>query len=170
MLSVIAAMSSNRVIGANGSIPWHLPVDMKYFKNTTSKHTIIVGRKTFESFGGSPLPNRRNIVLTRDSQFKSPGAEIFNSLDSALESCTGDKEVFICGGAQIYEQALPLCDKLYITEVNTYVFGDTYFPKIDRDDWIITSESFNKRDTRNEFATTMKILRRIGSNKLGVSM
>jgi dihydrofolate reductase len=121
----IAAMSLNRVIGAGNKIPWHLPEDFKWFKQTTTGHVIVMGRKTFESIG-KPLPNRETIVLSR-SQFQFPGVKTIRSLDE-LKSLAGDRQIFICGGAQIYAQALPLCSDLYLTLVKREVGGDAIFP------------------------------------------
>ncbi len=124
-LQAIAAMSLNRVIGAGNKIPWHLPEDFKWFKKMTTGHVIVMGRKTFESIG-KPLPGRETIVLSR-SQFLYPGVRTVPRLEE-LESLAGDRQVFICGGAQIYEQALPRCSDLYLTLVKRTVAGDTFFP------------------------------------------
>ena len=121
----IAAMSLNRVIGAGNRIPWHLPADFKWFKQMTTGHVIVMGRKTFESIG-KPLPNRTTIVLSR-SQFQHPGAQTVPSLEE-LAPLVADRQVFICGGAQVYQQALPLCSDLYLTLVKRTVEGDTFFP------------------------------------------
>jgi dihydrofolate reductase len=121
----IAAMSLNRVIGAGNKIPWHLPEDFKWFKQTTTGHVIVMGRKTFESIG-KPLPNRETIVLSR-SQFQFPGVKTIRSLEE-LKSLAGDRQTFICGGAEIYAQALPLCSDLYLTLVKREVEGDAFFP------------------------------------------
>jgi dihydrofolate reductase len=124
----IAAMSLNRVIGAGNKIPWHLPEDFKWFKKMTTGHVIVMGRKTFESIG-KPLPNRTTIVLSR-SPLKIRGVSVvanlkeLDSLDAELAGC----EIFICGGAQVYEQALPMCSDLYLTLVKRNVEGDTFFP------------------------------------------
>ena len=121
----IAAMSLNRVIGNGNQIPWHLPEDFKWFKGVTSGNVIVMGRKTFDSIG-KPLPNRETIVLSR-SAFSFPGVKTISSLDE-LPSLTGNKQVFICGGAQIYEQTLPLCSELFLTLVKREVAGDALFP------------------------------------------
>ena len=122
----IAAMSLNRVIGAGNKIPWHLPEDFKWFKATTTGHVIVMGRKTFESIG-KPLPNRTTIVLSR-SAWSHPGVQTIRSLDE-LPALAGDRQVFICGGAQIYEQTLPLCSDLFLTLVKREVAGgDAFFP------------------------------------------
>ncbi len=124
----IAAMSLNRVIGAGNKIPWHLPEDFKWFKATTTGHVLVMGRKTFESIG-KPLLNRETIVLSRSS-FSHPGVKTIRSLDD-LPSTTGDKQIFIAGGAQIYEQALPICSDVYLTLVKREVQGDTFFPRFE---------------------------------------
>ena len=124
-LKAIAAMSLNRVIGAGNKIPWHLPEDFKWFKQMTTGHVIVMGRKTFESIG-QPLPNRETIVLSRGA-FLHPGVKTINSLE-ALPALNDGREIFICGGAQVYAQALPLCSDLYLTLVKRTVEGDAFFP------------------------------------------
>lgn len=124
-LKAIAAMSLNRVIGNGNQIPWHLPEDFKWFKATTTGHVIVMGRKTFESIG-KPLPNRETVVLSR-SAWSHPGVTTIASLD-ALAGMAADRQIFICGGAQIYEQTLPLCTELLLTLVNRHVAGDAFFP------------------------------------------
>ena len=118
-------MSLNRVIGAGNQIPWHLPEDFKWFKQMTTGHVIVMGRKTFESVG-EPLPNRETLVLSR-SAFSHPGVKTIHSLE-ALSAWSDGREIFICGGAQVYAQALPLCSDLYLTRVKREVAGDTFFP------------------------------------------
>jgi dihydrofolate reductase len=124
----IAAMSLNRVIGNGNQIPWHLPEDFKWFKATTSGHVIVMGRKTFESIG-KPLPNRETIVLSR-SAWSHPGVKTISSLDD-LPALVADRQAFICGGAQTYEQTLPLCSELFLTLVKREVPGDAFFPKFE---------------------------------------
>ncbi|MGN6553793.1 MAG: dihydrofolate reductase [Verrucomicrobiota bacterium] len=124
----IAAMSLNRVIGAGNQIPWHLPEDFKWFKQMTTGQVIVMGRKTFESIG-RPLPNRETIVLSR-SAFQHPGVKTLSALDQ-IDLENEARQVFICGGAQIYEQALPLCSDLYLTLVKREVEGDAFFPKFE---------------------------------------
>lgn len=134
ILCAIAAMSKNRVIGKNQNLPWHIPEDLKYFKQVTSGKTIIMGRKTFESVG-RPLPNRRNIVLTRQSDFQAEGVETFSDLSAALAQLKmelpSNEEVFIVGGAQIYREALPYTRRLYLTLIDKEFDGDTFFPELD---------------------------------------
>lgn len=124
----IAAMSLNRVIGSGNQIPWHLPEDFKWFKATTTGHVIVMGRKTFESIG-RPLPNRETIVLSR-SAFSFPGVKTIRSLEE-LPAPVADRQVFICGGTQIYEQTLSLCSDLFLTLVKREVTGDAFFPKFE---------------------------------------
>ncbi len=124
----IAAMSQNRVIGQGNQIPWHLPEDFKWFKKMTTGNVVVMGRKTFESIG-RPLPNRTTIILSR-SNFQFPGMATVGSLEEIVK-LAGDRPIFICGGAQIYEQALPLCSDLYLTTVKRVVEGDAFFPKFE---------------------------------------
>jgi len=137
-LAIVAALASNRVIGKNGALPWHLPEDLKHFRELTSGHAVIMGRKTFESilaFLGKPLPNRRNIVITRSAQYASPGCEVVNSLADAI-SIAGPQQAFVIGGAEIYAQALPLAEILHLTEIDKSCDGDAWFPEFDRGDWL----------------------------------
>ncbi|PYI83745.1 MAG: dihydrofolate reductase [Verrucomicrobia bacterium] len=131
----IAAMSLNRVIGAGGKIPWHLPEDFMWFKQITTGHVIVMGRKTFESIG-KPLPNRETIVLSR-SDFKHPGVRTIRSLEG-LRALAAEQEIFVCGGAEVYAQALPWCSDLYLTLVKRHVEGDTFFPPFE--DWFELAE------------------------------
>lgn len=123
--TAIAAMSLNRVIGYGGRIPWHLPEDFRWFKRTTTGHVLVMGRKTFESIG-KPLPNRETLVLSRGG-FAHPGVRVIGDLSEAL-TLAGDRQVFVCGGAQVYAQALPFCSDLYLTLVKRHVEGDAFFP------------------------------------------
>ncbi len=132
-LSIIAAIGPNNVIGNEGKLPWHLPEDLKRFKSLTMGHPIIMGRKTYESIG-KPLPGRKNIVVTRQEKYEAPGCFVAHSLDDAIESCW-DEDVFVIGGAEIYKQALPIADKLYLTEVRLETPGEIRFPEFDKNDW-----------------------------------
>src|SRR5262245_40110482 len=124
----IAAMSLNSVIGAGNKIPWHLPEDFKWFKKMTTGHVIVMGRKTFESIG-KPLPNRETIILSR-SQFQFPGVRTISDLEQ-IDLAHESRAVFVCGGAEIYQQALPLCSDLYLTLVKRHVEGDKFFPRFE---------------------------------------
>jgi dihydrofolate reductase len=129
VVSIIAAMSSNRVIGRTGTIPWHIPQDMRNFRELTTGHALIMGRKTFESIG-RPLPGRINIIVTRQTDYAVTGALTAPSLGEALRLAEPAAEVFICGGGEIYRQALPVADRIYLTEINEAVSGDATFPEI----------------------------------------
>jgi len=143
-LSLIVALAQNHVIGIDNKLPWYLPNDLKYFKQVTMGKTIIMGRKTYESIG-KPLPGRINIVITRQADYQPPGAndsvKVVSSLQAAQELAghlaviNGQDEAMIIGGAEIYTQALPLVDRMYLTEVHAEVDGDAYFPQFDRSQW-----------------------------------
>lgn len=134
MLSLIAAMASNRVIGRDNTLPWHLPEDLKHFKATTLGKPVIMGRKTWESLG-RPLPGRRNLVISRNADYPAAGAEVFTSLSAALAACGDTPECFVIGGAELYRQALPLAQRLYLTEIDCTVAGDAHFPELPVGDW-----------------------------------
>lgn len=155
-LSMIWAMSENNVIGRNNKLPWHLPNDLKYFKQLTSGKSVIMGRKTYESIG-RPLPNRTNIVITRDKGFTAEGIKVVHSLDQAIElaeaTClvNAQEEVIVMGGAEIYKLCLPKADRLYVTLVHAQVPGDAYFPQIDLTDYKETKREFFEKDGANPF-------------------
>jgi len=136
IISAIAAMSSNRVIGLNNQLPWHLPADLKHFKNLTLGHAILMGRKTHESIGRS-LPNRVNIILTRNQDYTSPGCEVVSSLQEAIAIANQQNasELFIIGGAEIYRQLLAQVNRLYLTVIHHEFEGDAFFPEIDFKEW-----------------------------------
>lgn len=146
MISIIAAVASNGVIGGNNTMPWHISEDLKRFKAITSGHPVVMGRKTFESLGRA-LPNRRNVVITRDSGYQAPGAETAGSLKDALALFDPSEEVFIIGGGEIYRQTLPLADRMYLTWVCADIDGDTTFPEFDTRAWKVT---FSERHERGE--------------------
>ena len=128
-LSIIAAMADNRVIGREGGIPWDLPEDRRRFRELTMGHTVIMGRKTFESIG-RPLSGRKNIVLTRQPGFRAEGCIVVNDLRAALAACAGSAEVFICGGGELYREALPCAERIYLTIIHDIVQGDVLFPEL----------------------------------------
>ena len=133
IISLIAAMGKNRVIGHDNSIPWKLPADMKRFKDLTTGKPVIMGRKTFESIG-RPLPNRTNIIITSDKNYKADGCIVVHSVDEALKVAKGD-EIMIIGGAQIYKQFLPIANRMYLTFIDKNFEGDAYFPEYDKHEW-----------------------------------
>ncbi|MFM7016480.1 MAG: dihydrofolate reductase [Bacteroidota bacterium] len=155
-ISIIVAFANNQVIGKDNQLIWHLPNDLKHFKKITSGHPVIMGRKTFESIGRL-LPNRKNIIITRNSGYQIEGAHIFNSIESAVESCQEDEEIFIIGGSEIYGQALTLAKKLYITELLHDFEGDAFFPQINYEEWDLVSEEQGIIDERNKWEHQFKV-------------
>ena len=153
MVTIIAAIAENYALGKDNDLIWHLPADLKRFKKRTSGHTIIMGRKTFESIG-KPLPNRTSIIITRNSNYFKDGCLIANSLEKALELADSEKEVFIIGGAQIYRQALEsnLVDALDITLVHKKFDADVFFPEIDKSIWKEKSKEDFNADEKNKYA------------------
>jgi dihydrofolate reductase len=133
-LNIIVAMARNRVIGIDNQLPWQIPGELKYFKGLTMGHHIIMGRKTYESIG-RPLPGRTTIIVTRDSNYAQAGCLVAHSLPEAIRFADGDEQVFFVGGSSLYEQALPLADRLYLTEIQADYDGDAYFPEFDRMVW-----------------------------------
>ncbi len=148
IISLIAAVSENFAIGKDKKLLWHLPADLKFFKEKTLGHCIIMGRKTFESVG-KPLPGRRNIVITRNENWKAEGVEVVKSLEEALSLSKDDAEPMIVGGAEIYTLALPLANRIYLTQVEVHIEGDTFFPYISVEDWTVTSDVFHPKDEKN---------------------
>lgn len=131
---LVAAVAANGVIGGNGTLPWHLPEDLKHFRALTLGHPVIMGRKTWESLG-KPLPGRENIVVTRSPGFEAPGASVASSLDAALALCVGEAVAFVIGGGALYAAALPIADGLVLTEIQREFAGDVRFPGFDRTAW-----------------------------------
>ena len=158
-VSIIVAISENHVIGRQGNMPWRLPDDLKRFKALTTGHAVIMGRKTFDSIG-RPLPNRINIVITRDRNCTIDGVIIAHSLDEAFQQAAGNDEIFIIGGGEIYQQAIPLADRLYVTLVHTTVEGDTFFPAFDEDQWRLASDEHHDADDRHAHAFSFRLYER----------
>lgn len=155
MISLVVAMARNRTIGAGGRLPWHLPEDLKRFKAVTTGHPIVMGRKTFESIG-RPLPGRTNIVVTRDAAKTIPGCVVAGSLDEALAKASapgvpGNEEVCVIGGGEIYRQALPRADRLYLTLIDRDVDGDAFFPDFSEQDYTVVSREERGDPFRFEF-------------------
>lgn len=149
MITMIAAMDKNRVIGVNNQLPWHLKADLQHFKALTLQKPIIMGRKTFESIG-KPLPKRRNIVITRQAEFHADGCEVVQSLEAALQLAKGTEEIMIIGGASLYTLALPIAQRLYLTIIDHAYAGDAYFPAWQESEWQITA-------TSNEYDATQAL-------------
>ena len=153
ILSIIVAIGKNNEIGGGNDLLWHLPAELKHFKEITTGHTIIMGRKTFESLPKGPLPNRRNIVVSRNPGLKIEGAEVYASLDHALLKVMDEEKVFIIGGAQIYRQSFPDADKLYLTKVHAeFPQADTFFPEIDYSKWQEINRETFPSDEKNAYA------------------
>lgn len=145
-LSLIVAMAKNRTIGVNNTLPWRCPEDLKHFKTLTMGHHMIMGRKTFDSIG-KPLPGRITVVVTRNTGLNIEGCLMAHSLEQAIAKCTEDEQVFIVGGAELYAQAMPLVDTLYITEIQQDVEGDAHFPEFARDEWKEVSRELRAQET-----------------------
>jgi len=150
MITLLAACSKNRVIGINNKLPWHLPEDLKRFKKLTSGKEILMGRKTYESIGSKPLPNRTNIVLTKDKTFSSNGALVYNNLDEALPIFS---DIIIVGGSEIYKQTLSIADVIELTLIDKDFEGDSYFPEIDDNFVEEKRESYNNGEFDYHFIT-----------------
>lgn len=159
MISIIVAIAKGNAIGAGGDLLCHLPADLKHFKNTTTGGTVIMGRKTYDSLPKGALPNRRNIVITRNADFAAERVETASSLEAAIAMAGGD--AFIIGGAQIYRLALPVADELILTVVDgDFPDADTFFPEIDYNDWEEVSHESFPADERNPYPYTFLTLRR----------
>ena len=154
MISLIVAMDRKRVIGADNKLPWHLPADLKRFKELTLGHHIVMGRKTFESIG-KPLPGRTTVIVTRQEGFKAEGCIVVHSLDAALLAASEDSEAFVIGGGDLFEQSLQFADKIYLTEIDTEVAkGDVFFPKLDKQEWKLLERRECQADEKNSFHYT----------------
>lgn len=158
MMMLIAAMSQNRVIGVNNQLPWHLPNDLKHFKSVTMGKTIVMGRKTFESIG-KPLPGRRNVVLTRDLEWKAP-CETLHTIESVL-SMAETEDVCVIGGAEIYAQCMPFAQELFLTQIEVNLEGDAYFPEIDVTQWKEVLHEKHAQDDKHAFGYSFLHLKKI---------
>jgi dihydrofolate reductase len=158
-VSLIVAMADGRVIGSEGQLPWRLSADLRRFKRLTMGHHIVMGRKTYESIGRL-LPGRTTVIITRQADLDVPGAIMVHSLEEALQVAADDPEVFVVGGGEIYRQALPLVDRIYRTIVHTAVEGDTVFPPLSENQWVVTEDQRHKADERNEFEFSFQVLER----------
>jgi dihydrofolate reductase len=147
-LSLIVAMAKNRVIGAGGKIPWHLPNELQLFKSVTMGHHIVMGRKTWESIGRL-LPGRTTVIVTRQKDFAVAGAKIAHALEEAITLCAGDDEIFVIGGGELYRAALPLADRIYLTVVDAEPIGDTLMPDFDAAQWKLVDTKHFSRDERH---------------------
>lgn len=162
IISLIAALDERGAIGRDGGLPWHLTDDLKHFKRVTMGHHLIMGRKTFEGIGGK-LPGRSLIVLSRVEDYIAPGAQVAHSLDEALGIArqAGEGEAFVIGGAQVFEQALPLAQRFYLTRVHAEVKADTYFPDFDEGLWEERDSQHYERVPKNDYSFTIRVLERL---------
>lgn len=156
MLSSIFAMGKNRVIGRDNQLPWRLPEDLKYFRRITTGHAVIMGRKTHESIG-KPLPNRRNIVLTTQTNYQADGCEIAHSIEEVLALVDSKEEAFIIGGAEIYKLLLPYTNKMYITQIHQEFKGDAFFPTFDESEWVLTETAPGVQNDENPYQYEFQI-------------
>ena len=145
IISLIAAMDKNKVIGKNNSLPWKLPEDMKRFREITQNKPVITGRKTFESIG-KPLPNRTNIIITKDKNYNAEGCVVVHSVDESLKVAKGNEEVMIIGGEQIFREFLPIANKMYLTFIEQEFEGDSYFPEYNKNEW----KEIKREEHKNE--------------------
>lgn len=163
MISLVAAVAANRVIGRQGRLPWRLPADLARFKRLTTGHVVLMGRKTFQSIGGA-LPARRNIVLSRDPGFTAACCLLAHSVEEALAAsgalADGGEVLFVIGGASVYELFLPLADRLFLTRIEVDVPGDAFFPPVDEDVWRIAESVPGKVDTENPLPHTFLVYER----------
>jgi dihydrofolate reductase len=151
LISLLVAMDANRLIGKDNQLPWHLPQDLAYFKKTTLNHKIVMGRKTFESIG-RPLPGRENIIVTRDQNYSQEECLVLHSIEDIIElSDQSDEEIFVIGGAEIFQQILPYSDRLYITHIYHEFDGDTFFPETKEEEWEMVKSEKGIRDEKNPY-------------------
>jgi len=151
IVSIIVAVAENGVIGSDNRLIWHIPGDLKRFKSITMGHPIVMGRKTFESIG-KPLPGRTNVIISRNKNYEAGGCLVYSSLEVALHELRHEKEIFIIGGGEIYRQALPVAQKLYLTKIHQSFPGDTFFPEINPGDWKINFEETIPADGKLPFS------------------
>lgn len=164
-VALIAAMDRNRVIGHGNAMPWHLPAEMAYFRRMTTGKTVLMGRKTFESLGSKPLPNRRNVILTKQLENAFNGCEVVHSVQEALSLGETD-ELMVIGGGEVYELLLPYADKVLLTHVEAAIErGDTFFPELPSEQWRVADSEYRAADEKNAYAFTFVTYTRINAGK-----
>jgi dihydrofolate reductase len=167
-VALIVAMADDRVIGRAGGLPWHLPADLAHFKKITMGHAIVMGRKTYESIG-RPLPGRQTVVLTRQHDFAAaPTVIVAADLDQALQRVADDDEIFVVGGAEVYRQALPRAERIYVTRVHARVDGDVHFPDFDVRQWQLVDETHCEVDDRNPLPYSFQVFQRATPDRSGM--
>ena len=159
-LSIVVAMAANRVIGRDNRLPWHLPADLKHFRQLTTGKPILMGRKTWESIG-RPLPERTNIVITRDTDYAAAGCVVVHSIDAALRAAGHNDEVMVIGGSELYRQVLPQVTTIYLTRVHADIEGDAVFPEIDESEWREVERTDCVPDEKNAHAYSFITLERV---------
>ena len=153
MIAFVVALSENRVIGQDNGLPWHLPADLKHFKAVTAGHPVIMGRKTFVSMGDKPLKGRTNIIVTRQKDYEAEGCIVVHSLDEALAKAKEhDEQVFVIGGSEIFKQAMPVVDTMFLTVVHAELEGDVYFPEVNWEEWEEVERERHEADERHRYA------------------
>lgn len=161
MISFMFAMDENRIIGKDNTLPWYLPADLQYFKKVTMGHPILMGRKTYESIG-KPLPGRENIILTRNADYQQEGITVISDMKEAVAYADAlDEEVFVIGGAEIFQQLISDCKRLYITQIHHSFEGDTYFPELNMSKWQTVSKTTGIVDAKNKYPHEFIVLERI---------
>ena len=155
MITLIAAAAENNALGKDNQLIWHLPDDFKRFKEITSSHYIVMGRKTFESFP-KPLPNRTHVIITRQKEFLAEGCIVVNSIEKAIEACPKEEEVFVIGGAEIYRQSIGFADKIELTRIHDTFEADAYFPEINLNQWVLVFEEYHPKDEKHKFDFTFQ--------------
>ncbi|MNB91745.1 Dihydrofolate reductase [compost metagenome] len=163
-ISLIWAMGLDGVIGKGGTMPWHLPRDFAFFKERTMGRAMLMGRKTWDSLGGKPLPGRTSIVLTRDESFSAEGAKVVHNLEEALQAAGDETELMVIGGAEIYKITLPVADKLIVTLIEESFDGDTFFPEIDWRQWTEVSSEQGIKDEKNPYDYRFVVYERLDRN------
>ena len=161
ILSLLVAADENNVIGKDNALPWHLPNDLRYFKNLTWAMPILMGRKTFESIGKA-LPGRKSIVITRNPEWKWDGVTVVHSIDAALSAAKDEdvKEIFVIGGAEIFTAAFPVAQRIYLTRIHHSFEGDVFFPELPAEQWTLVRETHGKADEKNAFAHSFQVWER----------
>lgn len=163
LISLIVAMAEDRAIGIENRLPWHLPADLRHFRDTTMGSPLIMGRLTHESIG-RPLPGRRNIIVSRDPDYRAEGCEVVGSVEAALAAAAGAGEVFVMGGASLYAQLMPRCDRLYLTLVEGRFTADAYFPGIEPGEWREIAREDHAPDADNPHPYSFRVLERVGAS------